>query len=100
MRPGGGPGGPGGGPGGGGPMGGRVNVEKPKNTKATIGRLIKYIGKSKYSVLALLLMVIVVTLVNLAGPALQATAIDAITIGENNLSVDFDTLIKTLVVMQ
>ena len=99
MRPGGGPGGPGGGPGGGGPMGGRVNVEKPKNTKATIGRLIKYIGKSKYSVLALLLMVIVVTLVNLAGPALQATAIDAITIGENNLSVDFDTLIKTLVVM-
>ncbi len=98
MRPGG-PGGPGGGPGKGGPMGGRVNVEKPKNTKAIVARLIKYIGKSKYSVLALLLMVVVVTIVNLAGPSLQATAIDAITINEKNLSVDFETLLSTLILM-
>ena len=98
MRPGG-PGGPGGGPGKGGPMGGRVNAEKPKNTKATVLRLVKYIGKSKYSVLALLLMVVIVTIVNLAGPTLQATAIDAITIDENKLSVDFKTLLFALSVM-
>ena len=43
------PGGPGHGPGHGGPMAGRVGGEKPKNAKATIGRIIKYIGKSQYS---------------------------------------------------
>lgn len=99
MRPGG-PGGPGG-PGRGGPMSGRVGGEKPKNTKATIGRVIKYIGKSKYMVLALLLMVIVTSAVNLAGPTLQANAIDALTIdvSQGKLHVDFESLLKTLVTM-
>ena len=101
MRPGG-PGGHGpGGPGRGGPMAGRVGVEKPKNTKATIGRIIKYIGKSRYMVLALLVMVVMTSAVNLAGPTLQANAIDAITIDDtqNKLNVDFDSLVKTLVIM-
>ena len=101
MRPGG-PGGPGGpGHGHGGPMAGRVGGEKPKNAKATIGRIIKYIGKSKYMVLALLVMVVVTSAVNLAGPTLQANAIDAITIdpSQNKLHVDFQALISTLVIM-
>ena len=103
MRPGG-PTGPGRGPGGpgrGGPMAGRVAGEKPKNAKATIGRLIKYIGKSKYMVLALMLMVVVTSAVNLAGPTLQANAIDAITINPeaHKLHVDFESLVKTLVTM-
>ncbi len=98
------PGGPGPGPGGpgrGGPMAGRVGAEKPKNAKAIIGRLIKYIGKSKYMVLALMLMVVVTAAVNLAGPTLQANAIDAITINPeaHKLHVDFEALIKTLVTM-
>ena len=96
------PGGPGpGGPGRGGPMAGRVGGEKPKNTKATVGRVIKYIGKSKYMVLALLVMVIVTSAVNLAGPTLQANAIDAITIDPalGKLHVDFEALIKTLITM-
>ena len=98
MRPG---AGPGPGHGRGGPMAGRVGAEKPKNAKATVGRVIKYIGKSKYMVLALLLMVILTAAVNLAGPTLQANAIDAMTIDPelNRLSVDFDSLIKTLVTM-
>ncbi|MBQ4136570.1 MAG: ABC transporter ATP-binding protein, partial [Clostridia bacterium] len=98
MRPG---AGPGHGPGRGGPMAGRVGAEKPKNTKATIGRVIKYIGKSKYMVLALLLMVVLTAAVNLSGPTLQANAIDAMTIDPelNRLKVDFDSLIKTLITM-
>ncbi len=101
MRPGG-PGGPGpGGPGRGGPMAGRVGMEKPKNTKATIVRIIKYIGKSKYMVLALLTMVILTAGVNLAGPTLQANAIDSITIDPalGKLHVDFEALIQTLITM-
>lgn len=95
------PGGPGHGPGHGGPMAGRVGGEKPKNAKATIGRIIKYIGKSKYMVLALLVMVVVTSAVNLAGPTLQANAIDAITIdpSQNKLHVDFEALISTIVIM-
>lgn len=96
MRPGG-HGGPG--PGRGGPMAGRVGGEKPKNTKATISRVIKYIGKSKYMVLALLFIVIITTAVNLAGPSLQKEAIDAITINENKLAVDFEKLVRTLITM-
>ncbi|MBE6606548.1 MAG: ABC transporter ATP-binding protein [Ruminococcaceae bacterium] len=94
------PGGPGG-PGRGGPMAGRVGSEKPKNAKATIGRIIRYIGKSKYMVLALLVMVILTAAVNLAGPTLQANAIDAITIDieQNKLHVDFEALVNTLIIM-
>ena len=40
--------------GGGGPMGARVNREKPKNTWQTLKRLLKYIGKSKLLVIALI----------------------------------------------
>jgi len=34
------------GPGPGGPMGARMNVQKPKNAKKTIGRLLRYIGRN------------------------------------------------------
>ena len=42
---------------------------------------------------------IITTLLNLAGPSLQGKAIDAITINGAKLSVDYDSLIKTLVLM-
>ena len=61
----------GGGRGPGGPMGARVNAEKPKNTWNTLMRLLKYIGKSKLLVIALVVIMAVVTLTDLAGPALQ-----------------------------
>lgn len=92
-----------GGPGGGGPrnMNARINREKPKNAKGTLTKLIKYIGRSKYLILLLMVVVIGSTLLNLAGPALQGEAINAITIDPalNKFSVDFDSLIKTLMVM-
>lgn len=82
-----------------GPGGRNMIREKPKNAKATVAKLIKYIGKSKYLVMLIMVTTILTTLLNLAGPSLQGQAIDAITIGEGKLSVDFDKLIETLVLM-
>jgi len=93
-----GPRGPGGGPGG---MHARMMREKPKDTKGTLLKLIKYIGKSRYLVILLLIGVLTTTMLNLAAPSLQGQAIDAITIDPNlgKLSVNFDSLIKTLTLM-
>ena len=81
--------------------GGPMVREKPKNMKATLGKLLKYIGKSKYLLLALLVTVCLVAALNLAGPALQASAIDAITIDfEKGLTeVNFDKLYTTVALM-
>lgn len=64
----------------GGPNGAMLNMEKPKDAKKTLLKLIAYIGKSKYIVLGLLSVMIITTLLNLAGPSIQQKAIDAITI--------------------
>ena len=89
-----------GGMGGGGPMGARVNSEKPKNTWNTLKRLLKYIGKSKFLLIGLIMIMVVVTVCDLAGPALQGAAINTISINENGgLSVDFDAMVGYLGVM-
>ena len=83
--------------GGGGPMGARVNREKPKNTLQTLGRLLKYIGKSKLLVIALVCIMAIVTVSDLAGPALQGAAINTIKVAEDgSLSVDLDTMFLCL----
>jgi len=92
------------GPGGhGGPRGmnARIMREKPKDTKGTMLKLMKYIGRSRYMILLLLLTVLLMTVLNLAGPALQGKAIDTITLdaAAGRLSVDFDALVKTLMMM-
>ena len=84
----------------GGPGGPRNMIrEKPKNVRATLGKLLKYIGKNKYSVILIIVTTIITTLLNLLGPTLQGKAIDAITITEQRLSVDFDGLVRILVLM-
>ena len=94
-------GGPGGGPGGGGrgPMGARVNAEKPKNLSKTLGRLLKYIGKSKLLLVLLVLIMVVVTVTDLAGPALQGRAIDTIHITRDGVHVDLDAMRGCLIAM-
>ena len=83
--------------GGGGPMGARVNREKPKNTLQTLGRLLKYIGKSKLLVITLVCIMAIVTVSDLAGPALQGAAINTIKVAEDgSLSVDLDTMFLCL----
>ncbi len=88
-------------PGGGGPPGphGRMNAEKPKDLKGTLSKLIKYIGKNSKLLIALLVLVILIALLNLAGPALQAEAISAITIDHDGAHVDFDKLYMVVAVM-
>lgn len=66
-------------PGGGrGPMHGRMNAEKPKNTAASLRRLLRYIGKSRAVLIALLVIMLVITGIDLLGPLFQGRAIDAI----------------------
>ncbi len=84
--------GPGGGPG----MRGPMQVEKPKDSKNTLKRLFKYLGASKYKLLALILLVILTALTQLAGPVFQKRAIDSIAITETNPSVNFNTLTVSL----
>lgn len=97
MRPGG-RGGSGGGSGGG-PMGARMSAEKPKNFFKTLTRLLKYIGKSRKSLILLLTVMIASTALTLAGPYLQGKAINAVTLTEGHLTVDFDSLWVILAVM-
>ncbi|MGN1347190.1 MAG: ABC transporter ATP-binding protein, partial [Eubacteriales bacterium] len=85
--------------GGGGPHGGPMIREKPKDAKGTIIKLIRYIGKSRYLVFAILGTTILSTLFNLIGPSLQGKAIDAITITAERPYVDFDALIHILFLM-
>lgn len=91
LRPMGGPGGRGHGP--------NVNKEKPKDTGKTLKRLLGYIGKSKFLIIALIFIMVIVTLTDLAGPAMQGAAIDTISITGGKLKVDFSAMLTCLAVM-
>ena len=78
----GGPGGPGGMMPGRPGMGGRrgpMVVEKPKNIKKTVGRLLSYIGRNKLLLLVMIICVIFSALVTLASPILQTEALKYLT---------------------
>lgn len=94
---------------GGGPMGGRMNAQKPKNLGKTVKRLMSYIGSSKILVFALIGIVAITTILELAGPWLQGEAINTIKFKEIINSsgeldsvfdyVDIDRMITLLVIM-
>lgn len=92
-----GPGGPKRGPGG--PHGARLTAEKPKDAKNTLKKLIAYIGRNKYLFFALLIVMLIITLLNLAAPSLQQKAIDFIKIKNGKLYVNFDGMVKMLAVL-
>ena len=79
--------------------GGPMIREKPKNAKVTVGKLLKYIAKSKYLILLILFTTLISTVLNLAAPMLQGKAIDTITLDTGKASVDFEGLIRYLVLM-
>lgn len=88
LRPGGGPGrGPGHGP------PGMMPGEKPKNLKATLGRILSYIGKNRRLIIAMLVVMLLATLLNIIAPTIQAQAIDSIA------RLDGNALIMWLVIM-
>ena len=86
---------------GGGPMSARMNAEKPKNTRKTVGRLLHYIGRSGTVLIALLVIMVLVTVAELLGPFFQAKAIDTIAKDEitGKLTVDMAALQGYLIVM-
>ena len=88
-----------GGPGGRGPMNSRVNGEKPKKAKGTLLRLLKYVGKSKLLIALLIFVMVVVTVADLAGPALQGFAIDTIKVRNGSVSVDLKAMVGFLTAM-
>ncbi len=88
-----------GGPAGGGGRGPNVHKEKPKNTARTLKRLLGYIGKSKMLVILLIFIMIVVTVTDLAGPAMQGAAIDTIRIENGKISVDMPSMLTCLAIM-
>lgn len=90
--------GPGGRPGGG-PMSARINVEKPKNARRTLGRIFRYIGKSSTILVMLLAIMVVVTVIDLLGPFFQQKAIDTFKVEGEKIIVDFETLAIYLIVM-
>ena len=88
------------GPGGrkpGGPHGARLTMEKPKDAKNTLKKLIGYIGRNRYLFFALIVVMLIITLLNLAAPSIQQIAIDCITLTKKKTSVDFSALGKTLI---
>ena len=86
---------------GGGPMSARANAEKPKNTKQTVMRLLRYIGHSNVILIALLVIMLLVTVAELLGPFCQAEAINSIFTDPETgrLSVDMDDLKRWLILM-
>ena len=87
------------GPGPGGPMGARMNVQKPKNAKKTIGRLLRYIGRNGVLLAGLLCLMLIVTLTDLFGPFFQQKAIDTFTVVGGKLTVDMEKLLFFLAIM-
>ena len=87
------------GPGPGGPMGARMNVQKPKNAKQTIGRLLHYIGRSSMLLVALLALMMVVTVTDLFGPFFQQKAIDTFSMVDGRLTVNMEQLLFFLGIM-
>ena len=86
---------------GGGGMDARMHAEKPKHTLFTIGRLLRYIGKSKITLISLVLIMLAVTAADLLGPFFQASAIDTISIDAitGQLRVDMNALVFYLIWM-
>ena len=81
-------------------MGSRMKAEKPRNTKKALMRLLSYIGKSKLLVIALIFIMAIATISELAGPALQGLAIDTIKIeADGSLSVNLREMLVYLAVM-
>lgn len=69
------------------------NVEKPKEGKKTLGRLIGYFASERKVILFLLAVVLVVVVASVYAPRLQSDAIDSISIR------DFESLPKILFTM-
>jgi ATP-binding cassette subfamily B protein len=82
------------------------SIDRAKNVKATSIRLLKYLAKQKFKLLAVLITVLVSSALSLAAPLVMGQVIDQLTKGIKmslttgvKFSVDFSTIGKTIILL-
>ncbi|EGD48827.1 ABC transporter transmembrane region [Ruminiclostridium papyrosolvens DSM 2782] len=82
------------------------SVDRAKNAKATSRRLLKYLAKQKFKLLAVLITVLVSSALNLVAPLVMGQVIDQLTKGiKESLTtgikfiVDFNTIGRTVILL-
>lgn len=75
---------------------GMMIVEKPKDAKKTLIRLLNYIGGNKMLFITLIIMALLVAALSLVGPYLQGEAMDILTITSKQPKVDWESLLLVL----
>ncbi|MGN0688151.1 MAG: ABC transporter ATP-binding protein, partial [Oscillospiraceae bacterium] len=83
----------------GGPHGMGMPKEKPKNVKVSLKRIFAYIGKNKAMLYGMLIVMLISTLLNVIAPTIQAYAIDSITLTEEKLNIDKNSLFMWMAVL-
>jgi ATP-binding cassette subfamily B protein len=73
--------------------------EKPKNLKTTINRLFRHVRKSRKLFFGLMACALIVTAADVSGPFFQQRAIDAISVHNGALAVDFNKMSMYLIVL-
>lgn len=73
--------------------------EKAKNVKGSLKRILQYIGKNKHLLYAMLAVMLVATLLNVAAPTIQANAIDTITVTDERPVIDIGALVQWLIIL-
>ena len=73
--------------------------EKPKDTKATIKRLLVYIGKNRNLLFGMLAVMLVATVLNIVAPSLQANAIDSVAVTPDHPVADPKALVMWLCIL-
>jgi len=86
----------------GGPAGRMIATEKPRDFKGTVGKLIRFMGRFKFAMLAALVFAIGSTVFNVIGPKVLSTATTELFSGlvakvEGTGGIDFDAIWTILV---
>lgn len=76
-----------------------IPVEKPRNTKGTLLRLVRYISSSRHLLFLLLGTMLFITLLHLVAPLLQGKAIDQFILSATHPHVDFSAVWKILILL-
>ena len=79
----------------------KPNTEKPKNFKGAVGKLVRYLGRYKFAILAVMIFATISTVFSVIGPKVMGKATDALAEGLGNKiagtgSIDFTYIGKIL----
>ena len=62
----------------------KPNIEKPKNFKGAVGKLVRYLGRYKFAILAVMIFATISTVFSVIGPKVMGKATDALAEGLGN----------------